>query len=147
MDNGEILVDGAVLNNFPSDVMRELHRGFVVGSDVSRAREGLKADDFINPPGFLRWVWQNGFSAAPPIAGLLMRSATVSINPNAGRDKVDILISPELTGVELRDWETYDNVVEAGYTAAIKALKDSDLQSLCCSAESSPAPIISSVRS
>ncbi|NQY14867.1 MAG: patatin-like phospholipase family protein [Henriciella sp.] len=132
VDDGEVLVDGAVLNNFPADVMRELQRGFVVGCDVARAPEGLKAKDFVNPPGFFGWVARHGFSAAPPIAGLLMRSGTVSVNPNAGRELVDVLVLPELKDIELRDWKAYDQAVEAGYTAAMTALKHSDLKEKCC---------------
>lgn len=132
IDNGEVLVDGAVLNNFPADVMRELQRGFVVGCDVARAPEGLKADDFTKPQGFLSWVSRYGFSSAPPIAGLLMRSATISINPNAGRELVDVLVLPELKNIELRDWKAYDKAVEAGYEAAMKSLSESDLMEQCC---------------
>lgn len=132
IDDGEVLVDGAVLNNFPTDVMRELQRGFVVGCDVARAPEGLKAEDFVNPPGFFGWVAKHGFSAAPPIAGLLMRSGTISVNPNAGRELVDVLVLPELKDIELRDWKAYDEAVEAGYLAAMTALKQSDLKSKCC---------------
>ncbi|MEO1303334.1 MAG: patatin-like phospholipase family protein [Pseudomonadota bacterium] len=127
IDQGDVLVDGAVLNNFPTDVMRELQRGFVVGCDVARAPEGLDSSEFINPPGFMGWVAKHGLSSAPPIAGLLMRSATVSVNPNSGRELVDVLITPELKDVELRDWKAYDDAVEAGYLAATKALAQSDL--------------------
>ena len=127
IDQGDVLVDGAVLNNFPTDVMRELQRGFVVGCDVARAPEGLDSSEFINPPGFMGWVAKHGLSSAPPIAGLLMRSATVSVNPNSGRELVDVLITPELKDVELRDWKAYDDAVEAGYLAATKALARSDL--------------------
>lgn len=132
IDQGEVLVDGAVLNNFPTDVMRELQRGFVVGCDVARAPEGLDASEFVNAPGFLGWVAKHGLSTAPPIAGLLMRSATVSVNPNAGRELVDVLVLPELKDVELRDWKAYDEAVEAGYLAAMTALKQSDLKAKCC---------------
>lgn len=132
IDDGEVLVDGAVLNNFPTDVMRELQRGFVVGCDVARAPEGLDASEFVNPPGFFGWVAKYGFSTAPPIAGLLMRSATVSVNPNAGRELVDVLVLPELKDIELRDWKAYDEAVEAGYLAAMTALKQSDLKDQCC---------------
>ena len=61
-----------------------------------------------------------------------MRSATVSVNPNSGRELVDTLILPELKDIELRDWKAYDHAVEAGYTAAMAALKESDLKSQCC---------------
>ena len=32
-------------------------------------------EEFREPPGFFRWVFNNGFSSPPPIAGLLMRTA------------------------------------------------------------------------
>ncbi|MEM7767282.1 MAG: patatin-like phospholipase family protein [Pseudomonadota bacterium] len=121
--DGDVLVDGAVLNNFPVDVMANFHRGTTIGSDVARAPEGLKADEFIEPKGFMGWVAEHGFSAAPPIASLLMRSATLSINPNEGRELADVLVLPELSGVELRDWKAYEPAVEAGYQAAQAALE------------------------
>lgn len=132
VDQGEVLVDGGVLNNFPADIMRELQRGFVVGCDVTRVSKGLVAEDFTNPPGFFRWVIQNGLATVPPIAGLLMRSATLSYNPIASRELVDVLILPELKDVELRDWKAYDVAVEAGYIAAKEALAKTDLKTLCC---------------
>ena len=123
VDDGEVLVDGAVLNNFPVDVMRQTHRGFIIGCDVARAPEGLKADDFVDAPGFAGWVLRHGFSSPPPIASLLMRTATVSVNPIAGRDQTDILILPDIPDVDLRDWKEYDRAVEAGYESTQKALQ------------------------
>lgn len=124
VDDGEVLVDGAVLNNFPVNIMRELHRGFTIGCDVARAPDGLQADDFVDPPSFFGWVLRHGFKKTPPLASLLMRSATVSVNPNAGRDQTDLLILPDLPDIDLRDWEDYDDAVEAGYVATKKALEN-----------------------
>ncbi len=121
-DDGEVLVDGAVLNNFPVDIMRQTHRGYIIGSDVARAPEGLKADDFVKAPGFFGWVLKNGFSEAPPIASLLMRTATLSVNPNAGRELADMVILPDLEETDLRDWENYEAVVEAGYVKTKDAI-------------------------
>ena len=119
--DGEVYVDGAVLNNFPVDVMREAHRGVVIGVDVAR-QGALDAADFVNPPGFSAWVAKHGFSAPPPIASLLMRAATVTTDPNEHRANVDVLILPEIQGVELRDWKAFDSAVEAGYAAAEHAV-------------------------
>lgn len=127
VDNDSVLVDGAVLNNFPSDVMREFQRGYVVGCDVARSTRGLSADDFRDPMSFFGWIARHGLSSAPPIAGLLMRSGTVSVDPNAGREHVDVLVLPQLENVELRDWKAYDASVEAGYEAACEALAKSTL--------------------
>ena len=122
VDQGEVLVDGAVLNNFPVDVMRDLHRGRIIGVDVARAPDGLNAADFVDPPGFFEWTLENGFSSAPPIASLLMRAATLNLKPNDGRELTDMLIIPSIEGVELRDWKEYDKAVEAGYMAMKQAI-------------------------
>ncbi|HOY77108.1 MAG TPA: patatin-like phospholipase family protein, partial [Hyphomonadaceae bacterium] len=120
----QVLVDGAVLNNFPVDVMRDMHRGRIIGVDVAVAPEGLKADDFVNPPGFIGWTLKHGFKSAPPIANLLMRAATISVDPNKHRALTDILIVPTMKDVELRDWKEYDAAVEAGYNDMRQALAD-----------------------
>ena len=120
----QVLVDGAVLNNFPVDVMRDVHRGRIIGVDVAQAPEALSADEFINPPGFFGWTAAHGFRSAPPIANLLMRAATVSVNPNAHRGLTDILIAPELKGIELRDWRDYEAAVESGYEMMKDALAE-----------------------
>ncbi len=124
VSDNQVLVDGAVLNNFPVDVMRDVHRGRIIGVDVAQAPEGLSADDFINPPGFFGWTAQHGFRNAPPIANLLMRAATISINPNMHRGLTDLLIAPEMKGIELRDWQDYEAAVEAGYDSMKQALSE-----------------------
>jgi NTE family protein len=127
VDGNDLLVDGAVLNNFPVDVMRDMHRGFVVGSDVTRQPEGLNLSEFEKPAGFVRWVLRHGFSNPPPIAGVLMRAATIRANTEFGRDITDVLILPELISTQLRDWEAYEETVEAGYRATLLALEQSEL--------------------
>ncbi len=118
----QVLVDGAVLNNFPVDVMRDMHRGRIIGVDVAQAPEGLSAEEFLNPPGFFGWTARKGFSSPPPIANLLMRAATVSVNPNMHRDLTDLLVIPELEGIELRDWKDYEPAVEEGRRSMQEAL-------------------------
>jgi len=134
VEGDSIFVDGAVLNNFPVDIMRDLHQGFIIGSDVSGQPEGLNKEEFARPLSFWQWVARNGFSSAPPIAGLLMRAATVRNDPRLGQDMADVLVLPDLPGIELRDWTAYDEAVEAGYVAARAALEASDIPALCCPA-------------
>ncbi len=132
VEGEDIFVDGAVLNNFPVDMMRDLHQGFIIGSDVSGQPEGLNREEFARPLTFWQWVARNGFSSPPPIAGLLMRAATVRNDPRLGQDMADVLVLPDLPGIELRDWTAYDAAVEAGYVAAKAALEASDIPALCC---------------
>ena len=136
VDGNDLLVDGAVLNNFPADIMRDLHRGFVVGSDVTRQPENMDLAEFREPPGFFRWVFNNGFSSPPPIAGLLMRTATIRADTKFGHDMADVLVLPQLADVQLRDWHAYDETVEAGYVAAKLAFegKAAAIKEKCCPA-------------
>lgn len=123
VDDGDVIVDGALMNNYPVDIMRSLHRGPVIGMDV--ARQGtLRVEDFIDPPNFAEWMMKYGFSTAPPIASLLIRSATVSSDLMQSNDVADLTICPDLGDVEIRDWKNFDDVIELGYQATQKALAE-----------------------
>ncbi|MBL8535952.1 MAG: patatin-like phospholipase family protein [Hyphomonadaceae bacterium] len=117
-----LLVDGAVLKNFPVDVLKDLHRGPIIGVDVAR-RDGIDLEDFREPPGFFGWVAAHGLQAAPPIASLLMRAATLAVDPWEGRSGADVLVAPEMPDLDMRDWKRFDETVAAGYEAAVAALQ------------------------
>jgi len=123
-EDGGLLVDGAVLNNFPVDVAQSLHRGPIVGVDVARQLT-ITPEDFKDPPGFFSWVAAHGLQTAPPVASLLMRAATLAVDPWIGRKQTDILILPEMTDIDLQDWKRFDDAVAAGYEAATAALASS----------------------
>ncbi len=117
-----LLVDGAVLRNFPVDVLKDLHRGPIIGVDVAQ-REGIDPEDFRDPPGFFSWIAAHGWQEAPPIASLLMRAATLAVDPWEGRSGADLLIAPEMADIDLRHWKRFDETVAAGYEAAVAALQ------------------------
>lgn len=117
-----LLVDGAVLKNFPVDILRDLHRGPIIGVDVAR-RDGIDLEDFRDPPGFFGWIAAHGLQSPPPIASLLMRAATLAIDPWEGRSGADVLIAPEMPDLDMRDWKRFDETVAAGYEAAVAALQ------------------------
>ena len=117
-----LLVDGAVLKNFPVDILKDMHRGPIIGVDVAR-RDTIDPEDFRDPPGFMGWVAAHGFQNAPPIASLLMRAATLAVDPWEGRSGADLLIAPEMADMDMRDWKRFDDVVAAGYEAAVAALQ------------------------
>jgi NTE family protein len=121
-EDGHVLVDGAVTTNFPTDIMRAEHRGAVVGSDVSLA-SGITAEDVKTPP-LLHWLLSGAWRRGPPIVSVLMRSATIRGRAEMllARQNADLVIAPQLSGIEIRNWKAYDEAVDAGYTAAVKAL-------------------------
>ncbi|MEL7490077.1 MAG: patatin-like phospholipase family protein [Pseudomonadota bacterium] len=120
--NGSLLVDGAVMNNFPTDIMTGMHRGATVGVDVAR-RGTIEASAFDDPPGFFSWVRKHGLRSAPPIVTLLMRSASARREDAVTVKTADIMITPAVTGVGIRDWKRYDQAVEDGYETAMAALE------------------------
>ncbi|MBY0423425.1 MAG: patatin-like phospholipase family protein [Parvularculaceae bacterium] len=121
VDAEALLVDGAVINNFPTEIMSGLHRGVTIGIDV--AEEGtIRVDDFVSPPGFFTWVLRHGMKGAPPIVSLLMRAATARDEGAKKTHAADIMVTPKVAGVELRDWKKYDLAVADGYRAMMEAL-------------------------
>jgi len=125
IDGENILVDGAVFTNFPSEQMKAFHRGVSAGSDVTRAR-GVNPDDFRDPPGFFGWVRKNGFNELPPIASLLMRSATAGVmvgQHQAFREAVDLLVLPD-TDTDLRQWKRFEETIDSGRRAAEFAMSE-----------------------
>ncbi len=124
IEDGAVLVDGAVMKSFPADVMRAQHLGPVVGVDVSRAR-GVDPKVLENPKSWWRWILSGDWKQGPPIISILMRSATISTSAelDAYRKATDLLILPRLDGVEIRDWKAYEPAVAAGEVAAKEALE------------------------
>ena len=122
LDNN-VLVDGAVLKNFPADIMRALQLGPIVGVDVTRGRS-ITADDVARPASVWRWIFSGQWRKGPPIVSLLMRAATVSSGRDliASREATDLLVLPEVAGVEIRDWTAYEPAVSGGYQTMKEAL-------------------------
>ncbi|MGA0600379.1 patatin-like phospholipase family protein [Caulobacter sp. KR2-114] len=121
--NHEVLVDGAVMKNFPADIMRTVQLGPIVGVDVSRGRS-IEAEDVTTPPSVWRWFLSGDWRRGPPIVSLLMRAATVTSGRDlaAAREATDVLILPTLDKVEIRNWKAYDPAVAAGRAATFAAL-------------------------
>jgi NTE family protein len=118
-----VLVDGAVMKNFPADIMRAAQLGPIVGVDVTTAHS-ITAKDVARPSSVWRWIRSGQWRLGPPIVSLLMRTATVSTGRDlaAAREATDVLVQPDVSGIEIRDWKAYDQAVEAGYRATLAAL-------------------------
>ncbi|WP_425987556.1 patatin-like phospholipase family protein [Brevundimonas sp. TWP2-3-2] len=121
--DGQVLVDGAVIKNFPTDVMRQMNAGPIIGVDMSQTR-GVDPATLANPPSWWRWIVSGAWKKGPPIVSVLMRSATITTDADmeSSRADTDLLILPEPNGSDIRDWKVYDPVVAAGHAAAVKAL-------------------------
>jgi len=103
---GNLAPDGAVMKTSPSDVMRSLQLGPIVGVDVTRGRS-ITADDVARPSSVWRWILSGDWRKGPPIVALLMRAATVSTGRDllAAREATDRLIMPNTCGLHSGDWK------------------------------------------
>jgi NTE family protein len=121
--DNNVLVDGAVMKNFPADIMRSIHLGPIVGVDVTLGRS-ITADDVARPSSVWRWILSGDWRKGPPIVSLLLRAATVSTGRDliANREATDMLVLPDMDDVEIRNWKAFDVAAEAGRRATNAAL-------------------------
>lgn len=125
--DGQVLVDGAVLNNLPTAVMRQMNGGPIIGVDMSQAR-GVDPQTILHPPSVWRFIATGAWRRGPPIVSILMRSATLTTDAEieVSRAATDILIQPRPEGTEIRDWKSYEPTVLVGYHATQEALSKVD---------------------
>lgn len=116
--DGQVLVDGAVLNNLPAEVMRQMNSGPVIGIDMSQAR-GVDPALIEHPPSIWRLMATGAWRRGPPIVSIMMRSATLTTDAEIERSRgiVDVLVQPTPDGVDIRDWKAFVPAVDAGYRA------------------------------
>lgn len=117
-----LLVDGAVMNNLPVDIMREIHRGPIVAIDVTVDRAVTPA--ILEAPSGLAWLAR---FLNPPLITLLMRAGTVTSEAQRRElaREADLLIEPPLGDIDIRDWRAFDRAVAAGYEHAKAVLAES----------------------
>jgi NTE family protein len=115
IEDGQVLADGAVMNNLPTDVMSAMHRGPVVGVDVARhqsltIKEGNKGRPIRN---MLAGPEYDG----PGIVSLLLRAGTLGGEAQAmmSQGHADVLLEPPLQDIGIRDWRAFDRAIEIGY--------------------------------
>ncbi|MBU3972112.1 MAG: patatin-like phospholipase family protein, partial [Alphaproteobacteria bacterium] len=90
--DGQVLVDGAVLKNLPTEVMRQMHSGPIIGVDMSQTR-GVDPDLIEHPPSIWRLIATGAWRRGPPIVSILMRSATLTTDADieSSRAATDVL--------------------------------------------------------
>ncbi|MBL8298242.1 MAG: patatin-like phospholipase family protein [Rhodanobacteraceae bacterium] len=122
---GQVLVDGAVINNLPTDVMREQSVGDVIGVDIG-ADDVLHAgvDEHASPHSWRLLLDRLGQPCRPGLVSILLRAGMVNSKAaNADRRaKASLLLAPPVTGVGLLDWNAYERAIELGYQYALREI-------------------------
>jgi NTE family protein len=122
---GQVLVDGAVMNNLPTDVMREQSVGDVVAVDIG-ADDVLHAgiDEVASPYGWRLLLDKLFAPRRPGMLSILLRSGMVNSEAASQerRKLASVLLTPPLKGVELLDWHAYDRAIELGYQYTLRVI-------------------------
>ncbi len=132
MHNGDVLVDGALMNNFPLDIMRrQIGGGTIIGINVNpRSTKSYKPYTF--GPSISGWRVLasriNPFSKSirvPSINGVVMRSMFVNADYQLRslHGLADIMITPPVSEYGVLAYDKYDSIVEKGYQAGQMALE------------------------
>jgi len=123
--DGDLLVDGGLLNLLPADVMKRLGVGTIIGVDVT-AREDLRTDmtyqDYLSGWRLL-WARLNPFARKPRmpnIFGILSRAVTVNgiYHLESVKQGIDLYLHLPVEQFELGDWRSLDTIVDIGYQSA-----------------------------
>jgi NTE family protein len=121
---GDLLVDGAVTNSLPTDLMRALGRGPVIASDVS-TEAALRAPGVEGPdPEALLHHDRNRehVSLIDILFGGMTLTSESGVRLRASR--ADLYLRMPVSGVPLFGWKHLDEVVERGYQHALQPLAE-----------------------
>jgi len=116
LNQGRVYVDGALVNNLPTDVMAEDGLAHITAIDI-RAEISLltTAEEFATPP----WWQMLGRQEIqrPGLVSTLVRAAMVnSEGPSEHRrERADLLLTPPLEHIGMLDWKDWERAMEAGY--------------------------------
>ncbi|MFN8487405.1 MAG: cyclic nucleotide-binding domain-containing protein [Caldilineaceae bacterium] len=131
---GDVLVDGGVVNNFPVDIMRQHYQpGAVIGVNLDPPREALQGYHFGPSTSGWQILWSrlNPFARAedkpfkaPSLMNILLRTQEFHgiQSMRATQSLVDLLIEPPVASIRIDAFDAYQIAHDLGYQAATKAL-------------------------
>jgi predicted acylesterase/phospholipase RssA len=132
IEQGEILVDGGLVNNLPVDVMKSFFPGAVLAVDVSEQLEfkSTLKESYAVSGWKLLWQKLNPFVEPldlPNMLNILYRTTTVgSIGTlETARREADYCLSPPVQQFGVFEWRSVDTIVDIGYRYAQRWLKES----------------------
>jgi predicted acylesterase/phospholipase RssA/CRP-like cAMP-binding protein len=119
--DGELLVDGSIINNLPADVMKKLCSGPVIAVDVSP-----RSMDLASPR-----IERSGRQPAentPGTQAILMRTLMLHSVLSAEYMKryVDVYLRPPVEDIPMFDWMAIAEIAERGYRYTLEELEKPD---------------------
>ena len=130
-DNGAMLVDGAVLNNVPGDIMKRLCGGRVMAVDVSPREDVVFKAQYSERPPTREILWGriNPFAekpAVPSLFDIVSRAAMISnlSNANQVKDQVEWYMDVPLDQFGMSDSKSFQRIIDTGYDFAQRKIEE-----------------------
>jgi predicted acylesterase/phospholipase RssA/CRP-like cAMP-binding protein len=127
--NGEVLVDGALINSLPVDIMRSYCPGPVIACDVNRS-DALRASSNCAPTPPLRELLLGRLGIGrskglPGITAVLLRALEVTTLQFKRRNAAlaSCYLTPPVADYRVLDMRPLDALVEAGYRYTSRRLE------------------------
>ncbi len=129
-DKDFMLVDGAVLNNVPGDIMKKLCGGKVIAVDVSPREDHIFKPQNPERPATRQILWErmNPFAEThrvPSLFDIVSRSAMISnvSKTTMVKDQVDLYLNIPLDQYGMSDSKSFYKIIETGYEAAFRQIE------------------------
>jgi NTE family protein/lysophospholipid hydrolase len=124
-DQGDLLIDGGVLDNVPITAMRELGESLIIAVDVSPDVD-LVVDSAMKlaptPWRILRDRLRGQRSKFPSLFQILYRTSVLSSirSGKTGREGVTLYLEPPTGGFDIFAMDSIDAIVEVGYRYTVE---------------------------
>jgi NTE family protein len=126
LHEGHVYVDGAVINNLPTDVLSDEGLRRIIAVDIS-ADDMLTAhvDESASPSWPALWT-QRREGKRPNAFAILVRAGMLNSETGSARRRelASLLLRPDLEAIGLLDWHEFERAIAAGYGYARKVLEN-----------------------
>lgn len=127
--DGQLAIDGGILDNLPVDVMLRQPVGKVIAVDLtSRQSYEVEYDAAPSPWAVLagRFLPFAKRHRVPSFMSLMLKATEIGTMAavRASGERADLLLRPPVSGFSLTDVLSFDRIVEAGYQYTRQALED-----------------------
>ncbi len=132
VERGEIIVDGAVMNNFPVDLMqRYVESDSIIAVNVSVPRDDEQEYDFNYEVSGWRLLFNriNPFARRrlnfPAIIGTLVRTMEVNSvrHTLTARTEARLLLEPNMRSIGLLEFDRFQQAADLGYQNSLESIR------------------------
>lgn len=129
LENGQLLIDGGVLNNLPVDIMRGRMRGPLIAVDLAVGHG--ETVEYRSIPGAFdylknRLLAGHSASEAPTVSRVILQITTMASRREIrhARKLADLYLNPPLDSYDFLDWGKMREIVEIGYRHARPRIRE-----------------------